>query len=168
MCEVIEMRALPARSPFRFHVTLSVMGAFVGATLCWILWCVFETGDFAGGSVSPLVIAAAGALIYGVLGLKTRSRTGSIVLATVTVLCVVFWIAAPDGWWAIRPPSKATGEVHLRWRSSSTVNHLTEHGVVEASLLYQSPFTDFKPRGPHGLFTSAQVDELIAVLDRAG
>ncbi len=46
------------------------------------------------------------------------------------------------------------------------VNHLTEHGVMEASLLYESPFTDLTPHGPDGLFSSAQVDELMGVLKR--
>jgi len=46
------------------------------------------------------------------------------------------------------------------------VDHLTEYGVVEPRLLYESPFTDITPRGPDGLFTSAQVDELLAVLQR--
>ena len=45
------------------------------------------------------------------------------------------------------------------------VNHLTEHGVMSAALLYESPFTDLSPRGPDGLFTTDEVDALIAVLD---
>lgn len=44
------------------------------------------------------------------------------------------------------------------------VDHLTEHGVMEAALLYESPFVDMAPQGPDSLFTSAQVDELVAVL----
>ncbi len=46
------------------------------------------------------------------------------------------------------------------------VNHLTEHGVMDAALLYQSPFTDITPRGPEGLFNRSQVDELMGVLER--
>ena len=45
------------------------------------------------------------------------------------------------------------------------VNHLTEHGVMEAAVLYESPFTDLTPRGPEELFSAGQVDELVRVLD---
>ena len=45
------------------------------------------------------------------------------------------------------------------------VNHLTEYGVMSAALLYESPFTDLSPHGPDGLFTSDEVDALVAVLD---
>ena len=45
------------------------------------------------------------------------------------------------------------------------VNHLTEHGAMSAALLYESPFTDLTPQGPEGLFTSSQVDALVAVLE---
>ncbi len=46
------------------------------------------------------------------------------------------------------------------------VDHLTEHGVMEASLLYESPFTDLTPQGPDGLFTPVQVEELFGMLER--
>lgn len=45
------------------------------------------------------------------------------------------------------------------------VNHLTEHGVMDAGLLYESPFTDISPQGPDGLFTSPQIDELMLLLE---
>ena len=44
------------------------------------------------------------------------------------------------------------------------IDHLTERGVMEPAMLYQSPFTDLTPRGPEGLFSSGQVDQLVAVL----
>ncbi len=45
------------------------------------------------------------------------------------------------------------------------VDHLTEHGVMEPRRLYESPFTDLTPRGPEGLFTQAQIDELMRTLE---
>lgn len=45
------------------------------------------------------------------------------------------------------------------------VDHLTEHGIVDAGALYESPFTDLTLRGPDALFSSAQLDEMMRVLD---
>ncbi|HXG79031.1 MAG TPA: DEAD/DEAH box helicase family protein [Methyloceanibacter sp.] len=45
------------------------------------------------------------------------------------------------------------------------VDHLTEHGVVEAARLYESPFTDLAPQGPEALFPGAEVDQLLRTLE---
>jgi len=44
------------------------------------------------------------------------------------------------------------------------VDHLTEHGVVEAERLYESPFTDLTPHGPDALFKAREMDELMRAL----
>jgi type I restriction enzyme, R subunit len=44
------------------------------------------------------------------------------------------------------------------------IDHLTEHGIIEAERLYESPFTDLNPRGVEGLFDAAQVNELLSVI----
>lgn len=45
------------------------------------------------------------------------------------------------------------------------VNHLTEHGCMEAARLYESPYADFNPQGVDGVFDARQVDHLISVLE---
>jgi type I restriction enzyme, R subunit len=45
------------------------------------------------------------------------------------------------------------------------VDHLTQRGWMEPSLLYESPFTDFSPRGVEGVFDSNQVMQLLSALN---
>ena len=45
------------------------------------------------------------------------------------------------------------------------VSYLTEHGVMEPGSLYESPFTELAPLGPNSLFSGADIDELVGVLD---
>ncbi|MGH7034183.1 MAG: type I restriction-modification enzyme R subunit C-terminal domain-containing protein, partial [Stellaceae bacterium] len=45
------------------------------------------------------------------------------------------------------------------------IDHLTAHGLIDAAMLYESPFTDLTPRGPDALFSKPQLDELFVALD---
>ena len=45
------------------------------------------------------------------------------------------------------------------------INHLTEKGIIEPGLLYQSPFTDISPRGPEDIFSSNNVTQLIDIIN---
>jgi type I restriction enzyme, R subunit len=44
------------------------------------------------------------------------------------------------------------------------IGHLTENGVMEPALLYESPFTSLAPLGPEQLFDAAGVEQLFGVL----
>lgn len=46
------------------------------------------------------------------------------------------------------------------------INQLVDHGIVDESLLYESPFTDVPPQGPDALFTAEQTDKIVGVLDQ--
>jgi type I restriction enzyme R subunit len=44
------------------------------------------------------------------------------------------------------------------------IDHLTARGVMDPSLLYESPFTDFDSKGVEGVFEPADVRSLVQVL----
>ncbi|MGD0467706.1 MAG: DEAD/DEAH box helicase family protein [Terriglobales bacterium] len=48
---------------------------------------------------------------------------------------------------------------------SLVIDYLTQSGWMRAAQLYDSPFTDFSPRGVEGVFSPEQVTQLIGVLD---
>ncbi|MGZ0211179.1 MAG: DEAD/DEAH box helicase family protein [Actinomycetales bacterium] len=46
------------------------------------------------------------------------------------------------------------------------VEQLTQRGIVDPSLLYEAPFTNYAPTGPEGLFGASKVTDLLSVLER--
>jgi type I restriction enzyme R subunit len=46
------------------------------------------------------------------------------------------------------------------------IDYLTQAGWMSAAQLYETPFTDYSPRGVDGVFDPEQVTQLIAVLDQ--
>ena len=42
------------------------------------------------------------------------------------------------------------------------IDYLTQNGVMDVALLYESPFTDIAAAGPEGLFKGADIDLLVA------
>jgi type I restriction enzyme, R subunit len=48
----------------------------------------------------------------------------------------------------------------------TVIDHLAANGTVPPERFYEPPFTDKAPSGPEGLFTSTEINDLIAVLDR--
>lgn len=44
------------------------------------------------------------------------------------------------------------------------IDHLTEHGVIDADRLYESPFTDMNPKGVEGLFDNERVEQLLTTI----
>jgi type I restriction enzyme R subunit len=48
---------------------------------------------------------------------------------------------------------------------NQVIDNLTQSGWMRAAQLYESPFTDYSPRGVEGVFESAHVTQLLSVLD---
>jgi type I restriction enzyme R subunit len=44
------------------------------------------------------------------------------------------------------------------------IDYLTQNGVMDAKLLYETPFTDFSPAGLDGVFSDADADRIVGIL----
>lgn len=87
------------------RLALAAAGAFTAATLTWILWGVITPGDFfAGGSGAVWLSLAIAAVAGGYAAFRWQPRRARIALWTAAVVCLLFWVAVPDGWWAKAPP----------------------------------------------------------------
>jgi type I restriction enzyme, R subunit len=45
------------------------------------------------------------------------------------------------------------------------VDHLTDRGVMQPRLLYESPFTDINPLGVEGIFRQQDAAEVVSIID---
>jgi len=45
------------------------------------------------------------------------------------------------------------------------IDYLTQSGWMHAAQLYNSPFTDFSPKGVEGMFSSDEVSQLVGILN---
>jgi hypothetical protein len=91
----------------------SLMGAFAGATLCWIGWGIMTPGDCLGCGAMGGSLVNVTMLTFAVFGgfsaFKGRSGPARIAVTATTAICCVFWLAAPDGWWAKAPRQAPQG-----------------------------------------------------------
>jgi type I restriction enzyme, R subunit len=103
------------------------------------------------GGFSPAEIEAGATEAHG-LGLLIRSVVG------------MERSAAAEALSAFVADATLTGNQHAF--VDLVIDQLTARGAVPLALLYEAPFTDYAPLGPDGLFTDAQVTQLVRVLDR--
>src|SRR5258708_40173035 len=45
------------------------------------------------------------------------------------------------------------------------IDYLTQAGYMSTAQLYESPFTEYSPKGVEGVFSSEQVSQLVGILD---
>jgi hypothetical protein len=88
----------------------ALCGTFVGATTCWMLWDLLAPGAyFAGVSGQEMLSLPLGGVPVGYVAFQCRSRRFRAWLSVVALLCAIFWIHVPGGWWGqVRPALRRT------------------------------------------------------------
>jgi hypothetical protein len=98
------MHAMSARATGT-RVLFALLGAFIAVTLVWLVWGLTIPGDYfdAGNPVGWGAIAF-GAAGGATLGWRMRSRAARVAFGVAGLASLLFWVAVPDGWWALPPP----------------------------------------------------------------
>jgi hypothetical protein len=92
-----------ASTPLR--VLQVLLGSFGGATAGAIVAALLVPGDFFDlGSPRTVLTIVVPAVLGGYGAYRIRRRNARVALVAVAALCVVYWVAAPSGWWASGPP----------------------------------------------------------------
>jgi hypothetical protein len=88
----------------------ALMGAFTGATLCWIGWGIMTADDYVarGRFIVDATVVALG--IGGAcVAFNARSRSARIATTGAAIASATFWLAFPDSWLVRSPtPSDAS------------------------------------------------------------
>jgi hypothetical protein len=93
------------------RLILPVAGALTAASLTWLIWALTTPGDyFAGGNPALWFTLVAAALGGGYVATRLRSRWGAAAVLFAAAFCILFWVVAPDGWWASPPPAIQPGQ----------------------------------------------------------
>jgi uncharacterized membrane protein len=87
--------------------------------LNWILWGLLTPGDFFGNGSPLIYVTAVAAAVAGfIVGFRIKSKAGRKILIFLGIGCLIFWLFAPNGWWAVPPPMPH----HIKGAHSSFVN----------------------------------------------
>lgn len=112
----------PVAAPRWLRAAFVGLGAFDGLTLCWIVGGLAAGGDyFAQGSPLMWVTLVAATAAGGWLGLRVRSRLQRLALALAALGFALFWVAVPDGWWALPPPRPSAPKAALGPRAPAAL-----------------------------------------------
>jgi hypothetical protein len=91
--------------PALLRVFFAALGALSGVTFTWVVWGILTPGDYFGNGSLAFILATlgAGGVLGGWTAYRTRSRRLRIAVLASAILCTVFWLGVPSGWWAKGP-----------------------------------------------------------------
>ena len=87
------------------RVLAALLAAFAGLTAGSIVSALLVPGDFFDlFQPGVIVCVGVGSLLGAYAGFHVRARWQEVLIAVMVGLSILYWVAAPNGWWATRPP----------------------------------------------------------------